>query len=137
MALDFPRQICLVAVLRREITAPRDAPASPRGHKQHPRVQVILPSGAPMTEQWYNYSFSGGGGLPPIETDDSYGGARVWRRERFGNGHCEDGRGVGFISPLDRMRRARDPHQRRARNAWRSIEDGADPLGPPNSDVRQ
>jgi hypothetical protein len=69
---------------------------------------VILPSGAPMTEQWYNYSFSGGGGLPPIETDDSYGGARVWRRERFGNGHCEDGRGVGFISPLDRMQRTRE-----------------------------
>jgi hypothetical protein len=108
LALDFPRRIYVAAVLRREIPAPRDTPASTRGHEQHPRVQVILPSGVPTTERRYNSSFSGGGGLPPNETDDDYSGARVWRREHFGTGHCEDGRGVGFISPLDRTRRARE-----------------------------
>jgi hypothetical protein len=67
-------------------------PSSSRGHVLLPCAPVILPGGAPKTERWYDWDFYGG----------------FWRRERFGTGNCEDGRGVGFISPHGRTRHARE-----------------------------
>jgi hypothetical protein len=122
---------CAPSDLRLEIPETPGVPSSIRGHVLLPCVPVILPGGASKTERWYEWDFYGGGGLTPDEIDDGYGGERVLATRAIWNWALRRWSRHGFYLPTwSHATRARDLRPRRARHARRSIEDGADEVGP-------